>query len=278
MKKCPQCESENPSTANCCMRCGSPLGKGRLPEDVLLRKQLAEANDTIAHLNDSLSAVQTKASVATEKAKWLQAKITAENAVVEQLKTQNNSFVVQNKKLKEELIERKKKSRWTWGFLFVILFANITIIFALISTSDSVETLEKENNDLKTYLGNYPLLITDIEIANVDAENNIETDYGEKINHRHTMFFKPKLSCQSLKDDVFSLDVKLFNPSGTLTTNKNSPSGLSYREICNISRGSHTLYLSGWGKRNKGYWKRGTYRMEVWYGDICLKSKTFQIY
>ncbi|MBO4738369.1 MAG: hypothetical protein J5606_02280 [Bacteroidales bacterium] len=274
MEKCPQCESENPSSANHCMKCGAPLGKGRLPEEVLLRQQLAEANNTIAHLNDSLSEVQTKASVATEKVKWLQAK----NAVMEKLKSQNDSLMVENKKIKEDLTERKKKSGWKWGFLFVMLFANITIIFALISTSGSVETLEKENNELKTYLGNYPLLITDIEIANVDAKNNIQTDYGEKINHKYTMFLKPKLSYQSLVEyDDFSLDVKLFNPNGTLSTGKYSPSGLTYSEKCHISRGCNTLYLSSWGYWNKGYWKRGTYRIEVWYGDICLKSKTFQI-
>ena len=40
----------------------------------------------------------------------------------------------------------------------------------------------------------------------------------------------------------------------------------------------NTYSLNGWGNRNKGHWTSGTYRIEVWYENTCLKSKTFTIY
>lgn len=68
-------------------------------------------------------------------------------------------------------------------------------------------------------------------------------------------------------------------PNGTLKTGTSSPYGFSQSEDCFIYSGSDNTYsLNGWGNRNKGHWTSGTYRIEVWYENTCLKSKTFTIY
>jgi len=36
--------------------------------------------------------------------------------------------------------------------------------------------------------------------------------------------------------------------------------------------------MSGWGNEQKGNWKAGNYRYEIWYNKVCLKSVEFKIY
>jgi hypothetical protein len=63
MKLCPQCEKENPSSANHCMYCGTLLiAEEELSAEIKLQKELNDAKDTIQLLKQSLLAAheQTK--------------------------------------------------------------------------------------------------------------------------------------------------------------------------------------------------------------------------
>lgn len=124
----------------------------------------------------------------------------------------------------------------------------------------------------------YPLIITDIKIGNVYENGDILTDYGEKIYDYNTMYLKPKISYIGLISGTKELKVKWYTPSGYLRLGDSSPDGFSYSDDEYISRGNNTLTLSGWGNENKGNWGSGTYRIEIWYENTCLKSKTFTIY
>ena len=147
-------------------------------------------------------------------------------------------------------------------------------------------TVQQKNNEIKQ-LGNkiesigkfYPIIIDRIEIGNSDYDGNVQTEYGNKIYDYNTMFLKPKIYYTGLESGDYTLKVKWFTPDGVLSTGNSSPSGFSQSgEYYFYSGDDNTKVLSGWGSNNKGHWKSGTYRIEIWYEDVCLKAKTFSIY
>ncbi len=156
--------------------------------------------------------------------------------------------------------------------------------------NNNISTLEGENsnlrqevislNSLKHKVSNaYPLIINNIEIANVDYNGNVKTDYGYTIYSSKTMYLQPRIKYDGLSSGDKTLKVKWYNPDGTLRRGSSSPSGFSQSESCYIYSGNgNTCTLNSWGNRTKGHWKAGTYRIEIWYDNVCLKSKTFTIY
>lgn len=146
--------------------------------------------------------------------------------------------------------------------------------------ADAKQSVEVALSNLKGKIGmTYPLIISDIEIANVTYDGDIETNYGNTIYSSNTMYLKPRIKYYGISSGYKNLKVKWYNPNGTIKTGTSSPYGFSQSEDCFIYSGSdNTCSLNGWGNRNKGHWTSGTYRIEVWYENTCLKSKTFTIY
>ena len=141
------------------------------------------------------------------------------------------------------------------------------------SAEDALSTLKQKVGD------SYPLIISDIEIANVTYNGDIETNYGNTLYSSRTMYLKPRIKYYGISSGNKTLKVKWYNPNGTLKTGSSSPYGFSQSESCYIYSGSDNTYsLNGWGNSTRGHWNAGTYRIEVWYGNTCLKSKTFTIY
>ena len=160
--------------------------------------------------------------------------------------------------------------------------------------SESTASLRKENSSLKKERDNakselsslkskvsttYPIIITDIEIANINANGDIQTNFGNTIYSYNTMYLHPRIEYTGLISGYKTIKVKWYNPDGTIRSGSSSPSGFSYSESMYVLSGdNNTSTLSGWGNSNKGHWQRGTYRIEIWYENTCLKSKTFTIY
>ena len=141
------------------------------------------------------------------------------------------------------------------------------------SAEDALSTLKQKVGD------SYPLIISDIEIANVTYNGDIETNYGNTLYSSRTMYLKPRIKYYGISSGNKTLKVKWYNPNGTLKNGASSPYGFSQSESCYIYSGSDNTYsLNGWGNSTRGHWNAGTYRIEVWYGNTCLKSKTFTIY
>ncbi len=127
----------------------------------------------------------------------------------------------------------------------------------------------------------YPIIITGIEIANVDKEGSIETDFGDKIYDYNTMYLKPRITYIGFKEQKLNLYCKLIEPNGKMATGKESPYGYSYASeiwVSNTEGEKRDKKLSGWGGGDKGQWSSGEYVIEIWYNGICLKAKNFTIY
>lgn len=154
------------------------------------------------------------------------------------------------------------------------------------NTKKSLHTTKEERDEIQQQLNNLkekvryltPILITDIQIANSNQNGEIETDYGYTIYSNNTMYLKPKITYIGIRTgENIDLDVKLFTPYG-MSTGSTSPNGCSYSTSIYVYSGENTETLSGWGGSSRGHWARGEYRFEIWYNNVCLRSKIFTIY
>lgn len=151
----------------------------------------------------------------------------------------------------------------------------------LLTEKDKVSGLGNDIKSLRESLNTigakYPIIITDIQIANTDSEGGIETNYGSTLYSSYTMYLTPKITYKTISNGNITLYIKLYRPNGDLSTGTSSPSGYSFSSSINPSGDSYDV-LSGWGSGSKGNWSSGTYRIEVWYKGTCLNTKSFTIY
>lgn len=216
----------------------------------------------------------------------------------------------------EKPLQRVKQKVWGYWVAMIALLIGCVMLFVMYNDAhgnyeyqaserrsmeskyntakEQISSLEGEKSDLesakrsaeealstlKQMVGDsYPLIISNIEIANVTYNGDIETSYGNMLYSSRTMYLKPRIKYYGISSGNKTLKVKWYNPNGTLKTGTSSPYGFSQSENCYIYSGSDNTYaLSGWGNSTRGHWSAGTYRIEVWYGNTCLKSKTFTIY
>ena len=138
---------------------------------------------------------------------------------------------------------------------------------------------EEAKSKINSIGDTYPMIIKDIKIANTYSNGNIETDYGNTIYSSRTMYLKPKIYYDGIVGGSKTLKVKLYEPNGSLSRGTNSPSGYSYSSSVYLySDNNNTVILDGWGTDSYWSWSSGTYRIEIWYENTCLKTKTFTIY
>lgn len=156
---------------------------------------------------------------------------------------------------------------------------------------ERIRQLESEQEKLKTDVANLnefkentaktiPLIISDISVGNTDSDGNIETDFGHAIYSGNTMYLTPRITYQGLSPGKdITLYVKLYRPNGELSHSDTSPSGFSYSKEIRVNSGNdNTVRIGGWGNSSRGHWSSGIYRFEIWYNNMCLRSKTFSIY
>lgn len=144
---------------------------------------------------------------------------------------------------------------------------------------EKIMSLQAQTEEWETKISNaIPLIISKLEMGNIDINSNIETPHGNAIYSSQTMYLSPKLHYIGIKQRQVTLSIKLFTPSGTLSQGEKSPVGYSYSQSININKGENSIIVGGWGNQNKGKWESGQYRIEIWYEDVCLKAHTFTIH
>ena len=171
-----------------------------------------------------------------------------------------------------------------------ILFAIAVVILCFKATidGDDLRNMEGSRNyymqELNRLADIVPIHITAIEVGNVKSDGTIIDDFGSTIRSTKTRYLKPRITYTSYKGwETISLDVKLYRVNGNtsnLSTGKSSPDDYTYTSTFTTARQGttdNTETLTGWGNDDAGNWSAGTYRFEIWYHEICLKAKTFQV-
>lgn len=175
-------------------------------------------------------------------------------------------------------IQKKSGNHWGWIFLLSLVFA--ALIFLYYSERVQREQMEVKYDNYQSKVSEaYPLIITKIEIGNMYYDGEMCDDFGEMIHSWETMYLKPRITYYGLKSSTsIRLNVKLVDSDGVMYTGKTSPEGYSYADDISIYFGRNSCVLGGWGDKNKGHYKAGSYRIEIWYKAVCLKSFKFTIY
>ena len=200
-----------------------------------------------------------------------------------QLADANDSVRVKNQVIRsnDSLIVQKSDTISRLNRTIESLSRNISVLNSnLIEERTKKDKAESELEDFRNQVSSLPIWVISVDVANTDEHCNIVDDSGSKIHSSNTMFLSPKITYVGICDSrTVTLYLKLYTPTGSLSTNDSSPSGYSFARSISVSRGSeNTSYLIGWGGKTKGFWSKGTYRWEVWYGTVCLKTKIFTIY
>lgn len=124
-----------------------------------------------------------------------------------------------------------------------------------------------------------PLLITDIEMGNTYKNGNIETNFGNTIYSSSSMYLTPQITVYGFKDEEIELKIKLFSMNGIQRRGESSPQGYTYTSKIQCTKNTlTTCRLGGWGNETRGHWNSDTYRIEIWYKDICLKKHNFTVH
>ena len=154
-----------------------------------------------------------------------------------------------------------------------------SLMFSLEQNNELLEKSAQQESKLSSLKSTFPIKIINIEIGNSYKDNRMETDYGGRIKSENTMYLEPRITYTGINTGrTITLKIKWYTPNGDLSTGKKSPPGFSQQESLYVYSGSNTEILRGWGSETKGHWRKGTYRIEIWYENVCLRAKTFTIY
>ena len=136
-----------------------------------------------------------------------------------------------------------------------------------------IEDKDSKIKNLEEKINNVPPIITDIEIKNEGD------DYGKTIYGSKATYLYPKVTYIGFSAGYKTLKVKWYDSKGVLKQYAKSPRDFTFSDEVYISMGSNTTTsISGYGHSTPGVcWKPGTYRIEIWYNNICLKKKQITI-
>lgn len=277
-KQCPKCLSENPIEANFCRHCGSVFkdDKGQIPLVFSDEQIVSKLKQEVSSLKSEKKRFFDKLTIAQEACLKVSRKTSirysthllyilviaicaiviigffnnrnSQNKVISELKTQNESQVemLNIDKLKIQQLESNANNLNT--------------------------TLNMRNDEIKELSSVYPFIITSVDIKKQSEE------YGTTIYAKNTTFIYDRINIKSHFTGSATIYVKFYRPNGELSANNNSPTGYSYSQQIELEKGKSTYTEStGWGNKNKGFWKSGQYYMEFWYNNKCFYRKGFYI-
>jgi hypothetical protein len=192
------------------------------------------------------------------------------------------------------------------GLTIAILIAVIGIIGWIAtgtSNSDRISDLEQTNRELNNKLNSFEsekmnltnklnslqteynalmsiasVRVTSIKVGNWGNSRWINNP-GETLYSSQMRYLSPVITYDSFIDESVVFFVKIIDPDGDIYRNlSTSPAGYSFSSTGYISRGSgKSLDLSGWGSSDRSTYYQGTWTVEVWYNNVCLRSELIRI-
>lgn len=143
------------------------------------------------------------------------------------------------------------------------------------------ETARRQQIDLEIFTRLYPLTITNIEIANYTSnQEELISDYGQSVYSNKSRWIWFRINYDAYTTESVTLYYRIYMPDGNIKTCSDSPYSYSYSSKVYIysSEKNAVKELFGWGSDYSGSWAKGTYRIEIWYEDVCLRAENFTIY
>ena len=138
------------------------------------------------------------------------------------------------------------------------------------------EREQAEENERQMARSAY-MTITGIRFYNASPEGKLLSRDSDILYAQDIKYLLPVLYYDGLADGTryAKLYVKIFRPSGVMTTFSDSPSGYSYSQSVTVESGySNSLRLTSWGSSSGGTFEKGNYTFEV-YSESGKKMGTY---
>ena len=195
--------------------------------------------------------------------------------------------------LNRKLIDSLNDTVEFQGILIDDLRSNISSVNSKLSYTESqLSTAKNDLKDVKRKLEetkcnlsnyqkniakNFPFIIKDIELANYTKNRKqVISDYGQSIYSSKARWIWFRIKYDGIQSGTNKLYYRIYDSHGVLKTSSKSPSGYTHSTQTYISKGTNVSELFGWGA-DSSIWRKGTYRIEIWCEDVCLKQKSFSI-
>ena len=121
----------------------------------------------------------------------------------------------------------------------------------------------------------HPFIINKVEIANVDDNDNIVTNFGDVLYSSVTQFLTPKLYITPILEGEFEIGVKFYSPDGF--SEGSHSSSYTYKQTLSVDRNTTFQIMNGYGIGIPGNWGPGDYKIEFYYNDEMIFSYAFKV-
>lgn len=193
----------------------------------------------------------------------------------------------ENKKLKTEyeiLNKQKKQYKWIVFLSLLIAAGLVVIVFFNQTISTQEDIINRKDAELLSVINKKNEIMsvldkisqaTPVVISSMVLRTN-DGSFGDIIYSDNTTYIYPKIEVYSLIDGQVDFYIKFFTPNGLSTSSFDDYSYMDEQIMSKLQ--TQTVYLSGWGGASKGFWRSGSYRIEIWVKDKCLYEKKFTIH
>lgn len=140
--------------------------------------------------------------------------------------------------------------------------------------------------DVRLYSGSNPLVtnsifkITRMVFGSEDKESNVNIPYGEKLYEGDVKYLTENIYYEGLyaNEQNISLYVRIFFPTGSMSSGTSSPTGFSYKRDVTIKPGANVLKIAGWGNNSGTTYKEGVHKYEIWLDGEKIYETSFTVY
>lgn len=117
------------------------------------------------------------------------------------------------------------------------------------------------------------IIITEMKFANRQQDGTLLSEYGENLYASDIYYLGPQITYNGAGETRRkTLNIKVFNPDGSLLTGSSSASGYTYSDdVVFVQGNDHKLPLRGWGNQEKRTFTPGVITFEVY----CDGEKLF---
>lgn len=124
-----------------------------------------------------------------------------------------------------------------------------------------------------------PITISSISLYNSDGKGNSNPLRNNIVKYGEVSYIGSTLNIHSSYPKPWKgkLDIKYFNPNGTLNTGNSSPQGYSFVSDEEFNVGNNEIVTMSWGREGGYAYPPGTYRIEYYWDGNLLGTTTFTV-
>jgi len=137
----------------------------------------------------------------------------------------------------------------------------------------------------RLYSGSTPLVsssifkINKIAFGSEDEDNKVNIKMGETLYEGEVKYLIGNMYYEGLysNEQKVTLYIRIFYPSGSLSSRTGSPTGFSYKKDVTIKPGINVYKITGWGNKNGTTYKEGKHKYEIWLDGEKIYETTFNV-